>query len=508
MFEKLEMTGICKQFPGVKALDMVDFELQAGEIHTLVGENGAGKSTLIKVLFGEYPKDAGQIKIDGQVIPMNHPKAAKRQGIYAVQQHFSLVPTMTVAENLFFADYPKRRGPLIHWKKVRSEARAFLDKIGFSDIDVNARINEIAVADCQKVEIAKAVRQNPRILIMDEPSGVLPKSDLNILYGLLDRLKEQGVGIVYISHHFEEIFHISDRITVLKDGRNMKTLDRKETNQDEIVSLMVGRDISEMYPKRTSIPGNTILTVDGLTTRRLEKVSFTLREGEVLGIAGLVGAGRTELCEAIFGMHRDRQGGLKIGKTPLRNKSPLEAIGNGFGFVTEDRHRTGLVLSMSVNNNISFAGLKKMSRFGFIRGRMERDVSLEYIKSLKIVTPDIHQLVRYLSGGNQQKVVLSKWLYIQPKVLILDEPTRGIDVGAKVEIYKLINRLVQDGLAVIMVSSELPEILGMSDRILVMRNGAIAGEFWPDSVNEEAIVACASGLEYQSHLTGEKKGTV
>ena len=270
MLEKLEMTGICKSFPGVRALDMVDFDLLPGEIHTLVGENGAGKSTLIKVLLGEYPKDAGQIKINGRLVSMNHPKDARKQGIYAVQQHFSLVPTMTVAENLFFADYPMRSPALIHWPRVRAKARSFLKKIGFGDLDINATIDQLSVADCQKVEIAKAVRRKPRVMIMDEPSGVLPQNDLRILYGLLDRLKEQGVGIIYISHHFEEIFRISDRITVLKDGQKMKTLAAGETDQDELVSLMVGRDIGEMYPPRESGIGETVLSVERLSTGTLK----------------------------------------------------------------------------------------------------------------------------------------------------------------------------------------------------------------------------------------------
>ena len=490
----LEMKNIRKTFPGVLALDDVDFDLRQGEVHTLVGENGAGKSTLINVLFGAHKKDHGDIRIQGKSVHISHPKVAQKFGIVAVQQHFSLIPTMSVAENIYYGKYPRTPLGMIDWKRLFANAEDFLKNIGFDDLDVQAQITALSVAEAQKVEIAKAVRQQPKIIIMDEPSAVLPTSDLEKLFRLIIDLKTQQVGIIYISHHFDEVFEISDRITVLKDGKKISTILPSETDHDGLVRLMVGRDVGEMYPQRTANIGPEILAIQRLSSETLTDVSFVLHQGEVLGIAGLVGAGRTELCEAIFGLDASARGEVMIEGQPAVIRSPLEAIQRGMGFVTEDRHRTGLMLTMPVQTNITFVGHKKVSRFGILNEKIDQAVTEEYVEKMNIITPSIRQLVQLLSGGNQQKVVLAKWLFTEPKILILDEPTRGIDVGAKVEIYRLINHLVAQGLAVIMVSSELPEILGMSDRILVMRAGRIVGEFLPERTSEEEIIACASGV--------------
>ena len=488
------MKEITKTFPGVKALDRVSFDLELGEIHTLVRENGAGKSTLIKVLSGAHKRDSGTIEINGRNVHISSPHDAIHHGIYTVQQHFSLQPNMTVAENIKFGNYGKPKSILINWKNLFREAAAFLKEIGFEDIDVSKNVCELSVAEGQKIEIAKALYRKPKILIMDEPSAVLPKNDLERLHSIMQRMKKD-IGIIYISHHFEEIFSISDRISVLKDGRNVDTILPSEIDNDGLVRLMVGREIGDMYPsRRESQTDEVVLKVNGLSTNKLHDLSFELKKGEILGIAGLMGAGRTELCEAIFGLS-NCSGTIKLNGKSINNRNPARAISNGFGFVTEDRHGTGLVLPMSVKNNISLAGHRKICNLRFVNTKKDRSAANEYIEKLKIATPSMTQLVEYLSGGNQQKVVLAKWLFNGAKVLLLDEPTRGIDVGTKAEIYRLMKRLTEDGMSIIMVSSELPEIIGMSDRIIVMHKGRITGELMPGKTSEEEILSYAAGLK-------------
>lgn len=491
------MRGITKTFPGVRALDKVDFDLEIGEIHTLVGENGAGKSTLIKVLSGAHKRDSGIIEINGKNVHITSPRDAIRYGIYTVQQHFSLQPNMTVAENIKFGKYNSSIIGLVNWKRLFEETDRFLRDIGFDDIDATKNICELSVAEGQKVEIAKALYRKPKILIMDEPSAVLPKNDLEKLHSILQRIKKD-VGIIYISHHFEEIFKISDRISVLKDGKNVDTVFPSEINNDSLVKLMVGREIGDMYPSRTEFRNeNVVLQVGNLSTTKLHDISFELREGEILGIAGLMGAGRTELCKAIFGLDA-HNGNIEFKGRKVHNRTPGKAILNGFGYVTEDRHKTGLVLPMSVKNNISLVGHRKICNLCFVNSKKDKQAALEFIEKLKIVTPGMSQLVEFLSGGNQQKVVLAKWLFNGAEVLLLDEPTRGIDVGTKAEIYRLMKKLTNDGMSIIMVSSELPEIIGMSDRILVMYKGRIAGELSPEETSEEEILAYAAGLKVQN----------
>ncbi len=490
----LEMNNITKIFPGVKALDGVNFELNLGEIHTLVGENGAGKSTLVKVLAGAYKRDEGNINIEGKKAKILTPKDAMKQKIFSVQQHYSLQPNMTVAENIKFGRYSSSAG-FINWKSVLKDAEDFVNELGFGEIDVKKKVYELSVAEGQIVEIVKALYRKPKILIMDEPSAVLPKNDLEKLHSILQKIKKD-IGIIYISHHFEEIFKISDRITVLKDGKNVDVVKPSEINEEELCKMMVGRDIGDMYPSRDKDKSDeTVLKVAGLTTRKIHNVNFELKKGEILGIAGLVGAGRTELCEALFGLDPLIGGSVNLKNRKVSNKTPRRSISNGFGFVTEDRHKTGLILPMTVKKNISLVGYKKISKWTFIKGKKDRDAAQEYIDKLKIATPTMNQLAEYLSGGNQQKVVLSKWLFSGADVLLLDEPTRGIDVGTKAEIYKLMKELTRDGMSIIMVSSELPEILGMSDRILVMHKGKIAGELYPEETSEEEILAYAAGLK-------------
>ncbi len=490
----LEMSNITKIFPGVKALDKVNFSLDVGEIHTLVGENGAGKSTLVKVLAGAHKRNTGDIIIDGKKAKILSPKDAMKWNIFSVQQHYSLQPNMTVAENIKFGNYPSSLG-MISWKKVAKETDEFVKELGFDEIDVRKKVYELSVAEGQIVEIVKALYRKPKILIMDEPSAVLPKNDLDKLHNILQKIKKD-IGIIYISHHFEEIFKISDRITVLKDGKNVDVVKPSDIDEDELCKMMVGRDIGDMYPSRDNNKDEEIvMKVENLSTKKVYNINFSLKRGEILGIAGLVGAGRTELCEALFGLDPLTNGKVSLKNKEIHNRSPRRSISNGFGFVTEDRHKTGLILPMTVKKNISLVGYKKISKFTFVNGKNDKKVAKEYIDKLKIMTPTMNQLAEYLSGGNQQKVVLSKWLFSGADVLLLDEPTRGIDVGTKAEIYKLMKDLTKKGMSIIMVSSELPEILGMSDRILVMHKGRIAGELYPEQTSEEEILAYAAGLK-------------
>lgn len=494
MSELLLMKGIDKRFPGVHALKGVNFSLKSGEVHTLVGENGAGKSTLINILFGALHADSGSIFLNGKKVHISHPIDAHKYGIHAVQQHFSLIPTMTVAENLFYGHHHVSKGVLINWKLLKKEAAELMKSLGFGHVPIMERIDRLSVAEGQRVEIAKAILLKPKILIMDEPSAVLPEQDIENLFRIIRKLKSEGVGIIYISHHLDEVFEISDRISVLKDGENVDTITPNMVDQQGLVKMMVGREISDMFPQRVHRQGQEVLRLESVTTEHINGISFQLHKGEVLGISGLVGSGRTELCRALFGLDCIESGTIEVYGKKIEKGRTSEFIREGIGFVTEDRHKDGLILSNSVNTNITFVGSKKVSKAGFINKNIDRDSAERFVRKMRIATPHLDQKVKFLSGGNQQKVVLSKWLFVEPKILLLDEPTRGIDVGAKVEIYKLINDLVQQDYSVIMVSSELQEIIQMSDRILVMRNGSIAGEFNRENITEETIIACASGI--------------
>lgn len=490
----LEMRGIAKAYPGVVALHSVDFSVRPGEVHALIGENGAGKSTLMKILAGADTKDSGQIFIDGKESHIDTPQEAMRLGVSIIYQEFNLVPYMNAAENIFLGREPASVVPgLIDFGRMYSDAEKIIDELGVA-LDVRTPMNHLSVAQQQMVEIAKATSRKSRIIAMDEPSATLTDHELENLFGLIRRLKAEGVSIIYISHRLEEIFEIADRVTVLRDGELVATKDIAETNRADIIRMMVGRELSDSIPKIAAEARDVALEVRNLNRAGvLHDINFQVRSGEILGIAGLVGAGRTEVARAIFGADPIDSGQIIMNGKPVTIHSPRRAISLGIGLVSEDRKALGLVLGMAVRENISLANLGVLSRLGFIKRRKEREIAESYVKDVLIKTPSIEQAVQNLSGGNQQKVVLAKWLFTKSKVLIFDEPTRGIDVGAKTEIYQLMNRLAAQGVAIIMISSELPEVLGMSDRTLVMHEGRIAGELSGKDATQERIMGLATG---------------
>jgi ribose transport system ATP-binding protein len=492
----LEMQSISKTYPGVTALSAVDFAVMPGEVHALVGENGAGKSTLMKILAGADTKDSGRIAIDGSEVHIDSPQEAMRLGVSIIYQEFNLVPYMNAAENIFLGREPASAVPgVIDFGKMYADAEAIIAELGVA-LDVRASINTLSVAQQQMVEIAKATSRKARIIAMDEPSATLTEHELENLFALIRRLKAEGVSIIYISHRLEEVFQIADRVTVLRDGELVATKNVSDTDRDDIIHMMVGRELKEIIPKVSVEQGDIALEVSHLSRAgALSDVSFHVRRGEILGIAGLVGAGRTEVARAIFGADPIDSGEIRVNGKAVKIKSPRHAISLGIGLVTEDRKALGLVLGMAVRENISLANLGVLSRLGFVSRGRERDVARQYVEDIMIKTPSVEQAVQNLSGGNQQKVVLAKWLFTESKVLIFDEPTRGIDVGAKTEIYQLMNRLAASGVAIIMISSELPEILGMSDRILVMHEGEVAGELSREEATQEQIMHLATGGE-------------
>jgi len=489
----LEMRHIRKTFPGVVALDDVDFELRRGEVHILLGENGAGKSTLMKILSGAYQKSAGQIFLEGAEVAIKNPRHAQTLGISTIYQEFNLIPHLSVGENIFLGREPARLPGLIDQRTIFQEATRALSGLGLT---VNPRklVKELRVAEQQMVEVAKALSLDARILIMDEPTAALTEHEIGELFTTVRKLKDKGVAIVYISHRMEELFEIGDRVTVLRDGRTVGTYDVRGMNKSELIRLMVNRELTELFPKEKAIRGAEVLRVEGLSTKGgLKDISFTLHKGEVLGIAGLLGAGRTELARAIFGLDKATSGTIYINGEPQRIRSPRAAINSGIGFLTEDRKSQGLVLPLSVKANLCLFSVDKFSSWGVMNTKKEQQAAGRYVKELRIRTPNLDQKVVFLSGGNQQKVVLSKWLCSEAEVFIFDEPTRGVDVGAKAEIYQLMNRLTASGVAIIMISSEMLEVLGMSDRVLVMRGGRIAGEFAAGEATQERILQCALG---------------
>ena len=495
----LQMKGITKTYPGVRALDNVDFEVAKGEIHALVGENGAGKSTLMKILAGALPMDSGDILIDGAPVHITSPQTAMELGISIIYQEFNLVPYLNAAENIFLGREPKGAIPgFVNFPVMYAEAQKVVDHLGVR-LNVRTPVNRLSVAQQQMVEVAKATSRKATIIAMDEPSATLTEHELESLFDLIRSLKQSGVSIIYISHRLEEVFQIADRVTVLRDGRLVGTKPVSETDRDDVIRMMVGRELKESAAadqKQAAEIGEPALTVKNLSRRGvIEDINFTVRRGEVLGIAGLVGAGRTELARAIFGADPIDEGEIWLNGSRVDIRSPREAIRRGIGLVTEDRKALGLILGMVVRENISLANLDALTRLGFVNRREEKRAATQFIEDLMIKTPSVEQQVQNLSGGNQQKVVLAKWLFTQSKVLIFDEPTRGIDVGSKVEIYQLMNRLAASGVAIIMISSELPEILGMSDRILVMHEGRIAGDLGREEATQEKIMRIATGGE-------------
>jgi ribose transport system ATP-binding protein len=489
----LEMRGIVKRFPGVVALNGVDFDVQAGEVHVLLGENGAGKSTLIKILSGVYAADAGEIRFDGVPVHLRSPRDAQALGVSTLYQEFNLVPDMTVGENIFLGREPMLSGRLglVDRKAIASKARAALDELGL-EIAPQTIVRRLGVAQQQMVEIAKAFSLRARLIVMDEPTAVLTAREIDRLFATVQRLKGRNVGILYISHRLDEVKVLGDRATVLRDGAWVRTVPVPTTPVDELIRLMVGRELKDKFPKAPVPPGEEVLRVEGLTRHGvLHGVDLSLRRGEILGIAGLVGSKRTELARAIFGADPIDGGRVFLRRQPARLRTPAEAIQQRLALVPEDRKHQGVLGSMSVKENITLSALRKFSRGGFLDLAAERKHAQEYASALRIATPSLDRWLLYLSGGNQQKVVVAKWLSSQADIFLFDEPTRGIDVGAKVDVYQLMNELVKRGAAIIMISSELPEILGMSDRVVVMREGRITGEFPRAEATEEAILECA-----------------
>lgn len=493
MAELLSMEGISKSFNGVSVLEKVQLSLRQGEVLALMGENGAGKSTLMKILSGIYHKDAGTIHISGTEAIVSSPKVAQQLGIAIIHQELNMIPYLSVKENMFLGrEFKVGHTGFVNWPRMRSEASRYLQQLGM-DLNPDTPVGELSVGQQQMVEIAKALSMHAQILVLDEPTAALTKREIEKLFQVIDSLKEQGVGMIYISHRMEEIFEISDRISVLRDGRYIGTRHTSETNLDELVKMMVGREIKERFPKVKAQNGEERLRVEGLSQPgKIHDISFLVAAGEILGIAGLMGAGRTELAKALFGVGT-YSGKIFVDKKPVYIKNPADAISAGIALVTEDRKGEGLVLGLSVQENLVLPNLRSLSRFGFLRHRLEQDFTEDSMKKLRIKAHNSRQRVGSLSGGNQQKVVIGKWLATKPKVLILDEPTRGVDIGAKREIYDLMNQLTLEGVAIIMISSELTEVLGMSDRILVMHEGRLTGEFSGDNASQENIMYAATG---------------
>ncbi|NJQ15462.1 sugar ABC transporter ATP-binding protein [Streptomyces bohaiensis] len=487
--EVLRVEGVRKCFPGVVALDSVDFDLRRGEVHALLGENGAGKSTLIKVLAGAHRPDAGRLVVDGREVRPENTRDSEQLGIATIHQEFTLVPELTVAENIFLGRQPRRFG-LIDRARMENAAAGLLARVGLA-VSPRARVGGLGVARLQMVEIAKALSLDARVLVMDEPTAVLTAGEVDTLFALVRRLRAEGVGIVFITHHLEEIAALADRVTVMRDGRTVGQAPASAP-EDELVRLMVGRDIEQQYPREAAVPGETLLAVRSLSRAgAFDDVTFEVRAGEVVGLAGLVGAGRTEVARAVFGADPYDAGEVAVAGRPLRGGDVVAALRAGLGLVPEDRKGQGLMLDASVQDNLSLVALRSATRGGLVDTAASREAAGRVARQLGVRMSGPDQPVRTLSGGNQQKVVIGKWLMADVRVLVLDEPTRGVDVGAKVEIYRLVNELTAAGHAVLMISSDLPEVLGMSDRVLVMAQGRITGELAGDEATQDAVMALA-----------------
>ena len=487
----LSLKNITKKYPGVLALDNVSLDFLEGEVHALLGENGAGKSTLIKAVAGAINLDGGFIQVGGQDYQHMTPHLSRRLGIEVIYQEFNLVETMSAAENIFLGDRVSP-SPLVDYGAMRSKARELFDLFNV-DIHPNTLVRELSSAKKQIVEIAKAVSKNVKILIMDEPSAPLSVTEVEHMFEIITQLKQKGVTIIYISHRLEEVFRISDRVSVMRDGQYVATKITKDTNRRELISLMVGRELKETYPARANPPGEIALEVKNLTGNGDHDISFSVRKGEILGISGLVGAGRTELAMLLFGAAPIESGEIWVDGQPVKIRSSLDAIQHGMGLLTEDRKGKGLFLEMGVGWNISFPIVRKLSKFGVVDTKREKGITTHYKQRIDIKTPNLEQRVINLSGGNQQKVVLAKSLAAESDILIFDEPTRGIDVGAKQEIYHLMCELADGGQAILMISSDMEELLGMSDRIIVLCEGKLAGEVKREQFSQDTILDLASG---------------
>ena len=493
----LRMEHISKSFPGVKALSNVTIDLQYGEVLALVGENGAGKSTLMKILTGIYPKDEGTISLQGKEIVVQSPKQAQELGISIIHQELNLMKDLTVAENIFIGREPKgTMNLLVNDKQLNKQTAELLNKLNL-DLDPKTKVRHLTVAKQQMVEIAKALSFNSKILIMDEPTTALTETEIDTLFKIINSIREKGVGIIYISHRMDELKRISDRITVMRDGTYVDTLKTSETEMSKVIQLMVGRHVYiESKPNIASGEKETVLKVSNMSTKNLLKdVSFELKKGEILGFAGLMGAGRTEVARVLFGADLSTKGTINLHGKEVKIKSPADAVKQGIGYLSEDRKQYGLLVSMDVKSNIALATIKDyQTKSYFVSDSKIRKTATKYVDSLKIKTPSVDQEIRLLSGGNQQKVVIAKWLQRDCDILIFDEPTRGIDVGAKGEIYKLLDELAASGKSIIMISSELPEVLRMSHRIVVMSEGKITGVLSSEEATQEKIMEYATQL--------------
>ena len=490
----LRMTGISKQFPGVQALDDVHLTVEAGTVHALMGENGAGKSTLMKVLAGIYHAEAGRIELGGKEVHVPDSATALRLGIAMIHQELAPVPEMTVAENIYLGREPVNRLGLVDRATMVRNAQAVFDKWSI-DINPRRQMKSLSVAQMQMVEIAKAISTDARLIVMDEPTSAISEREVAHLHRMIASLKSSGVAVIYITHKMDEVFRISDFVTVFRDGKHVATLPAAELDRQKLITLMVGRELTHLFPKEEAPIGDIALSVRGLTRNGvISDISFDLRRGEILGLAGLMGAGRTEVLEAIFGITRLDAGTISVNGREVRIKAPSDAIKAGIGLLTEDRKKTGIMSVLSVRDNMAIANLDRFSPGGILRKKMIEAACQAQRVALALKTPSLSQLIKNLSGGNQQKVLVSRWLLTMPDVLMIDEPTRGIDVGAKSEIHRLMSGLAKEGKAILMVSSEMPEVLGMSDRVLVMAGGRITAEFSRAEATQEKVLEAATPM--------------
>ena len=491
----LRLNGISKHYPGVKALSDLDIEFYPGEIHAIVGENGAGKSTMIKTITGAIKPTSGTIEVNGNIHSFMTPTVSRKNGIAVVYQEFTLVPVLSAAENIFFGEF-NTRGLVLDRKKMSKKAAELFKKMNIQ-IDPNSKVEDLTTGYQQVVEIAKAISKEAKILIMDEPSAPLTKSEVDAMHKIVKLLKSQGVTIIYISHRLKEIFHLSDRVSILRDGRYIATLNTSETDEQELIRHMVGRSLKDTFPARDTAPGKNLLSLRGITGNGVKDINLDVKEGEILGLGGLIGAGRTELVQMLFGYEKIESGDVYLRGQKINITSPQSAINYGIALVPEDRKREGVILDLDVKDNTTLPGIEsQLSNVMVIDQKKEVRLTEKYIKALRIKTPSYKQKVKNLSGGNQQKIVLAKWLAMAPDVLIFDEPTRGIDVGAKYEIYVLMNELVSQGKAIIMISSDMEELIGMSDRIAVLAKGRMAGILEKDEFDQERILAKSAKGEY------------
>ena len=489
----LVMENISKAFPSVQALDNVQLAVKKGTVHALMGENGAGKSTLMRVLIGLHPPDSGKIFFKGQEVAIPDTKTALDMGISMIHQELSPVPDMTVAENIYLGREPLGKFGLINKRKMISDTRKLLKQLDIT-LDATKKMRELSIANTQMVEIAKAISYDSSLIIMDEPTSAITEREVASLFKMIHSLKEKGVSIIFITHKLDEVFKIADEITVFRDGKYVGTVPAADTSKNMLISMMVGRELTNIFPKEEAEIGDVILEVRNLSRKgKVNNVSFVLRQGEILGLAGLMGAGRTEIIEGIFGIEKIDSGEVIINGCKAKIRNPQDAKRYGMALLTEDRRRTGILSVLPVRDNMVVANLARFRKWGFLQTHLIEDTCNEEKTKLDIKTPSMDQLIKLLSGGNQQKVLVSRWLLTSPSILILDEPTRGIDVGAKAEIHRLMSKLAQEGKAIIMISSELPEILGMSDRVLVMHEGDLTGEFSRAEASQENIMLAATG---------------